>query len=176
MIIFETSRLRVRPYTLDDSDAFFALNGNPEVVRYIRPAKTKAECDLFLKEIIEAYKNAPLYGRWAVQEKSSNDFVGSFALIPVEGRDEMQVGYALLPAYWGRGYATELCRAGLAYVFTQTSIDPIYAYAEAANEASHSVLLKAGLERAGSRTEGVKELYGFRLSREAYYNLQSAAR
>jgi ribosomal-protein-alanine N-acetyltransferase len=174
MIIFQTSRLLVRPYSLDDSDRFFALNGNPEVVRYIRPAKSKAECDLFLKEIIEAYRAAPLYGRWAVLEKSSSDFVGSFALIPVEGLEQMQVGYALLPAYWGLGYATELCHAELAYVFEQTSIDPIYAYAEAANEASHKVLLKAGLQRADSRTEGAKELYGFRLSREAYYNMRKA--
>lgn len=165
-VIFETDRLLVRPYVKGDEENFFALNGNEEVVRYIRAAKTKAECDEFLLTVISDYAVNPLYGRWAVEEKQSRIFVGSFALIPVEGLDQMQLGYALLPGQWGKGYATELTKAGLDYIFEKTAIDPIYAYTEAPNTASQKVLLKAGFQPDGTRTEGSKELTGFRLNKK----------
>ena len=56
MILFETPRLLVRQYDLSDEDSFFLLNGNEEVVRYIRPAKTRVESDLYLRQVIEAYQ------------------------------------------------------------------------------------------------------------------------
>src|SRR5215211_6314916 len=120
MLIFETERLIVRPYTQNDQEIFFLLNSNAEVVRYIRPAKNREECNQFLLEVIAAFKANPLFGRWAVHEKISNTFVGSFAVIPVEQTEFMQMGYALLPAFWGKGFATELTKKGLEYVFTQT--------------------------------------------------------
>src|SRR5207249_6893647 len=52
MIIFETERLVVRRFSENDHDNFFSVNGSEEVMRYIRPAKTKEECDEFLLQVI----------------------------------------------------------------------------------------------------------------------------
>ena len=52
-IVFETERLIVRPYTMDDIDNFFQLNGDEEVMRYIRKAQTLQESQVFLKKILE---------------------------------------------------------------------------------------------------------------------------
>jgi ribosomal-protein-alanine N-acetyltransferase len=98
----------------------------------------------------------------------TKDFVGSFAIIPVEGKEQMQLGYALVPEHWGKGYATELSIAGLQYVFTKTSIDPIYAYTEGHNISSQKVLLKAGFKYSGSRMEGEKEVMEFMLGKNEY--------
>jgi ribosomal-protein-alanine N-acetyltransferase len=165
MTIFETERLRVRQYTEDDKDNFFLLNDDEEIVRYIRPAKTKDECDLFLLEIIAACKAQPLYGRWAVEDKITGEFVGSFALIPVEGKEKMQLGYALLKNHWGKGYSTELTKKGLEYVFTKTLINPVYAYTESPNIISQKVLVKAGFKPNGNTIENDKEVVGFVLSK-----------
>ena len=161
MLIFETKRLLVRRYTGNDKDHFFFLNGNEEVMRYIRPVKTKEECDAFLLQVIAYSEAEKLLGRWAVEDKSSKEFVGSFAVIPVEGKDQMQLGYSLLFEHWGKGYATELTIAGLHYVFTKTPIDPIYGYTEGANLSSQKVLLKAGFKPNGSNIERGKEVVGF---------------
>lgn len=142
--IFETERLLVRIFTSDDQRNFFLLNGNADVVRFIRPVKTKEASDQFLLEVIAAASTTPLFGRWAVHEKASREFVGCFAVIPVENTDHMQLGYALLPQHWGKGYATELTRAGLHYIFTQTPLNIIYGYTEEPNAASQKVLLKSG--------------------------------
>jgi ribosomal-protein-alanine N-acetyltransferase len=127
MFILETPRLIVRRYSLSDTAVFFLLNGNEEVMRYINPVKTKEESDAFLKQVVHLYKQMPAYGRWAVYKKLSGEFLGSFAIIPVEHTDNMQLGYALLKDHWGKGYATELAIHGLQYVFSKTPLQTIYA-------------------------------------------------
>ncbi|HEU4632850.1 MAG TPA: GNAT family N-acetyltransferase [Flavisolibacter sp.] len=166
--LFQTERLLVRTYNGNDQENFFLLNGDPEVVRFIRPAKTREECDRFLREVMAAANATPLYGRWAVQEKTSNAFVGSFAVIPVENSERIQLGYALLRPYWGKGYATELTAAGLDYVFTKTDLDVIYGYTEIANLASQKVLLKSGFHFMEEKKEGEKELVVYALRKEQY--------
>ena len=161
-IIFETDRLIVRQYVFDtDAENFFLLNSDEEVMRYIRATKSKDECDTFLKQIIDAYRINPLLGRWAAEEKTDGIFVGSFAIIPIEGTQDIQLGYALLKENWGKGFASELTKAGLAYYFKNSNADHIYAIAEQANTASHKVLLKNAFAHDGIRKEEEKELLKF---------------
>ena len=58
-ILFETERLIVRHYTNDDGNNFFLLNGDEEIMRFIRPVKTREETDLFLLEILQKQKENP---------------------------------------------------------------------------------------------------------------------
>jgi len=158
MIIFETERLIVRQYTEEDKDNIFLMGGNEEVMRYIRPVSTKEESDKFLLDNIAFYSSNPTRGRWAVNDKISNEFIGSFAIIPMpDDKEKIQLGYALLPGYWGKGYATELTRAGLHYFFSHE----IYGITEIPNIASQKVLLKAGFQPFGTKMEGDKKLYVF---------------
>jgi [ribosomal protein S5]-alanine N-acetyltransferase len=160
-IVFETERLLVRHYTEEDADNFFLLNSDPEVMRYIRPVKNRQDTDLFFAEVIQYSKNNPAYGRMAVNEKHSGIFVGSFAIIPLENTIHMQLGYSLLPAYWGKGFATELTKAGLNYVFTQTNLEEIFGVTETENTDSQKVLLKSGFTHHSNVMEGTKELRRF---------------
>ena len=162
MIIFQTERLIVRQYDFKtDSENFFLLNGDDDVMRYIRATKTKEECDVFLKKAIDAYKINPLIGRWAADEKATGKFVGSFAIIPIEGSDDIQLGYALLKEYWGKGFASELTKAGLAYYFKNTNAGHICAIADPDNTASHNVLLKNSFVSDGTKMEEDKKLLKF---------------
>lgn len=160
--IFETERLIVRQYEFElDAENFFLLNGDEEVMRYIRATKSREECDVFLKQIIETYKINPLIGRWAAYEKASGKFVGSFAIIPIEGTELIQLGYAFLKENWGKGFASELTKEALNYYFKNSNADHIYAIAEKGNIASHNVLLKNGFIHDGIKTEEGKELLKF---------------
>jgi len=171
--IFETARLIVKPYTENDKEFFFALNGNADVVRYIRAVKTREQCDQFLLEIVAAANATPLYGRWAVHEKNSGEFVGSFAVIPVENSDQMQMGYALLPQHWGKGYATELTKEGLHYVFAKTPLQIIYGYTEKPNTPSQKVLLKCGFRYVSNKIEAGREIVEFVLSKKDHAMINS---
>jgi [ribosomal protein S5]-alanine N-acetyltransferase len=160
-IVFETERLLVRHYTEADADNFFLLNSDPEVMRYIRPIKSREDTDLFFAEVIQYSKDNPAYGRMAVIDKQSDVFVGSFAVIPLENTVHMQLGYSLLTPYWGKGFATELTKAGIKYVFTQTNLEEIFGVTESANGDSQKVLLKAGFTQHSNVMEGVKQLYRY---------------
>lgn len=161
MIIFETERLIVRPLTKADSEKYFALHGDAEIMRYIRPAKTREECDLMLKEHIELNKQLYPCGRWLVYDRHTDHFTGSFVIIPILNTGLMQLGYSLLKEHWGKGYASELIRGGLNYTFTKTPLEEIYAVVEEGNIASEKALLRAGFERDIVLREGDKLLMRF---------------
>ncbi len=167
-IVFETERLLVRHYSEADVDNFFLLNSDTEVMRYIRPVKSRENTDLFFAEVMEYSKNNPAFGRMAVMEKQSDIFVGSFAIIPLKKPCHMQLGYSLLPSFWGKGFATELTKAGLKYVFTQTDLEEIFGVTESENIDSQKVLLKSGFTRHSTVMEGTKELYRFILLKKEF--------
>ena len=166
MIIFETERLSIRQYTRADEEHFFRLNGDAEVMRYIREPKNRAECALFLARNIELYQQNPLMGRWAMVEKETGVFVGSFAIIPVEnsesyGASEIQLGYALLKDYWGRGFATESTLAGKQYAFEVMKLPRIVGITTTDNFASQKVLLRCGFEQQPNIIQAGTELCYF---------------
>jgi len=162
MIIFETERLIVRKYEEDDRDHFFLLNGDEEVMRYIRPAKSREEADKFFDETLAGYHVNPLMGRWAVNEKASQGFVGSFAILPVPKQMELlQLGYAILKDHWGKGFATELTVAGLHHAFYVMNLNEIYGLTEKENVASQKVLLKAGFKKEAEKIDERKTICWF---------------
>lgn len=144
MRLIESERLYVRYLEMSDLESYYQLNGDEEIMRYIRPAKNREETELFLKEVIENYKKEKIDWRLALLGKDTDTFVGSFAIIPLENTSDLQLGYSLLKEYWGKGYATEITKAGMQYAFNVLGLTLIYGVTEAENIASQHVLLKCG--------------------------------
>ena len=144
MIIFETERLVIRRLTEDDFEDFFRLHGDADVMKYIRPAKSREEALAFLKQIIADYDNLPGLGRWAMYSKTDPSFSGSFAVIPVQKSDDIQIGYLMAKEHWGKGYASEAALGGLQYVFNELKRDRVAGITFPRNIASQKVLLKHG--------------------------------
>lgn len=165
MLLFETERLRVQRFTAADADVFFRINGDAELVKYIRPAKNRADSDAFLQENLNLYQNGSLVGRFAVFAKENNLFLGTFSFLFLSDRENFHIGYALLKEARGKGYATELVKEGSVYFFRNKPNDVLYAITETANEDSQKVLLRAGLVLKGKIIENDKLLDLFQLSR-----------
>lgn len=158
-IIFETERLKVRHFTIADYDNFFSLQGNAEVMQYIRPPRTREESDSFLTDKVLTAPPTDFKGYWAVEEKNTGQFMGSFVIIPIPNDvEKTQLGYSFLPAYWGKGFATEATKEGLNYFRNKTPLTELYAVTETPHIASQKVLLKAGFQFFNSKREGEKEL------------------
>lgn len=85
--------------------------------------------------------------RWAAIEKSSGTWIGWFALDRPSGlaADEVELGYRLVAAAWGNGYATEGARALLALAFDELGVRRVVAQTMFVNAASRQVLEKIGL-------------------------------
>ncbi len=167
MIIFETKRLIIRRYTETDFDNFFRLNGDDDIMRYIRPAQTREDSlDFFINKVLAGYEQQPGLGRWAMIAKDSNEFVGSFAVIPVEHSDKIQLGYSLLKENWGKGYATESTIGGIDYVFGELKLEAIAGITFPENIASQKVLMKSGFVFDSFFEEDGKQLHLYLMKRK----------
>jgi [ribosomal protein S5]-alanine N-acetyltransferase len=163
MVLFQSQRLLVKPYTIADAGIFFQLNGDAEVMKYIRPAKTKEQSDIFLQENLEFYQQHPGLGRFAIFTKEEQQFIGSFSLLPLESTNNYHLGYALLTPFQGKGFATELVRASLEYVFSTIRQEKIMAITLPANNPSQKILLNCGFVQTGKMSQEEQEVLVFEL-------------
>jgi RimJ/RimL family protein N-acetyltransferase len=144
--ILETERLILRPPTLDDLDDWATkLFADPEVMRYM-PKR-----DLTPRENAERALNMSntlwlthQYGGWVIIDKSDGQRIGRCGLGYLEETGEVELGYALARAYWGRGIATEAARACVRFGFETAELEKIMAVVVPANTASWRVLRHIG--------------------------------
>lgn len=138
-------RLTLRRLTTADVDLLVALDGDPEVLRYLsRSAPSRSEVSTHITALVSDYASHPRWGRWPAFDSADGDFAGWFAL-SVDGPGELELGYRLRRSYWGRGLASEMSRALVAYAFEDPSIDRVVARTMAVNHRSRRVMEKAGL-------------------------------
>ena len=147
-----TERLRLRRFTADDLDFLTQLHSDPEVMRYVGGTQTRAQCEIMLRErILDYYEAHPGFGIWVTVERETGVRVGMHLLNHIRGESLIQVGYLLLRAHWGRGYATEMAARVLHYGFSELGLQQIAGITELPHVASQHILLKLGLERRGER-------------------------
>jgi RimJ/RimL family protein N-acetyltransferase len=149
-VFLETERLILRRFTADDVEVLVALDGDPEVMRYInggRPTSREEIEQTLLPKYLGWHDRWQSLGRWPAIEKTTGEFVGWFHLAPREGtpEDELSLGYRLRRAAWGNGYATEGSRALVEKAFSELGAQRVYAEAMTVNVASRRVMEKAGL-------------------------------
>ncbi len=147
----ETARLILRPREARDYDACVALDADPEVIRYVaKPWNNETEHLAFLRQRI-AMRYPPGQGYWSIFAKDSpQDFLGWIMLCPcsVAGA-EVEIGWRLNRAAWGKGYASEAAAPVLAQGFEKGDMREIVADIDPANTASLRVAEKIGLDFAG---------------------------
>jgi RimJ/RimL family protein N-acetyltransferase len=146
-IIVETERLWLREYVLDDAEATFEIGRNPLVQRYTGdPCFTSVQevRTVLLRHPLEDYRKYG-FGRWAMVAKEHGKVIGMAGLKYLSEWDEVDVGYRLLPEYWGRGLATEASRASIRYGFEKLKLSRIIGLADPRNVRSVRVLEKCGL-------------------------------
>ena len=102
-----TPRLRLRAWQPSDLPALVAMNRDPEVMRYVRASGSDAEETQRAHDLMAADRGGGL-GIWAVEGLEDAVFHGAGMLIPLPGYDDVEVGYRLPQASWGRGIATEI--------------------------------------------------------------------
>ncbi len=142
--ILQTPRLLLRELSVDDAEDFYELNQNPNVVKYTgdAPFESVSAAEDFLKNYNDYKRNG--YGRWAVIEKDSGEFLGWCGL-KFDGK-ETDIGFRFFEKHWNKGYATESAKACLEYGFTELNLNEIVGRAMKENIGSVKVLEKIGMK------------------------------
>ena len=129
-MIFKTKRLFVRELKREDFTAFYKMQKDPTVMKYVGgPVNTKNACIKDLDHLIGNYnkKDCNFYV-WAVLN-STCEFVGTCAFI-VNDNNENEIGYRFLKQYWGNGYGKEIVDGLINYALNNMKIEILYAYVD----------------------------------------------
>lgn len=148
----ETERLQLREIHPIDVEGILKLDTDPEVHRYLgnNPIKTKEEALAAIQYIRQQYQDNGI-GRWAVINKSTNEFIGwsGLKLVKEETNNHINyydLGYRFQQEHWGKGYATETAIASLDYAFNNLKTNEVHAMVDCQNKGSNNVLQKVGLQ------------------------------
>jgi [ribosomal protein S5]-alanine N-acetyltransferase len=146
MTIMNTNRLSIRYLTEEDFQFIYRLLNEPSWITYIGDKGIKTEDDA--KDYIQTgplqmYKDFG-FGLYLVTLKETTVPIGLCGLIKRPSLENVDLGYAFLPEYTGKGYASEAAEAVLEYAKEQLSIEKLVAITTIDNIKSEKVLLKLG--------------------------------
>jgi ribosomal-protein-alanine N-acetyltransferase len=150
-----TERLKLAEITWDDLEDIHHLQSIPEVDQYNTigiPANLE-ETRENIRPFIEARNKQPQPNyTWRITEKKSGEFIGMAGMSLTNDRFRLgEIFYKLLPAFWGRGYATEVAGKLISVGFEDFRLHKIEAGTDIENLASVRVLEKVGMTREGLR-------------------------
>ena len=143
----ETGRLILRPMTLDDAALILELLNEPSFIQNIGDRKVRS-----LEEARSYIRNGPIasyerngFGLYVVERKETHESIGMCGLIKRDTLEDVDIGYALLPRFWSRGYAVEAAQAMKDYARDVIGLKRLVAITDPANQGSIRVLEKIGL-------------------------------
>jgi len=153
----ETERLVLRAFTDGDLDALFALHSDPDLVRWIPWGPRSLE---EVREVLGRKCGCTTFERegdglgFAVCLRDTGELIGDFTLqYDNEPERTAEIGFMLLAAQQGRGYATEGALAILGLAFEILGMHRVIARLEARNDASAVACERLGMRREAHHVE-----------------------
>lgn len=152
----ETERLHLRPHTAADLEPVLAMDADPLVMRYIPPGPRDPDVERENARTALLADRPPetCPGFWAITEQDDPTYLG-WVIVKKLDEEQFEVGYRLVRAAWGRGFATEAARAAVRFGFESAGLERIVGITLPENLPSRRVLEKVGL-----RYERMEHHYG----------------
>lgn len=153
---FKSERLLFKEFQESDFHLFFSVFSNEQVMKYALLDRFSCEEDIlpYFTEVLDnniTVKNRKAY-EFAVFLSSTDTFVG-FADIVIHYQNSIatcgEIGYFLLPPFWGNGFATEISKTLIEFCFTELKLHKVTARCNANNLRSERVMKKAGMVKEG---------------------------
>ncbi len=157
-VVLATSRLELRSQTEADAAFILALVNDPLWLRYIgdRGVRTLDDARRYIREGALKMYNEHGFGLYLVVLRETRTPVGICGLVRREGLDDVDLGFAFVPEFRGKGYAREAAEATVAYARDVLGLRRIVAIAAPDNAASLKLLKGLGftLERPLNLPDG----------------------
>ena len=146
-VIIETQRLAIRRLTLDDAGFVWELLNDADFLKFIGDRGVRN-----VDDAVEYLKDGPLemyerlgFGLWCVELRVTQTPMGICGLLKREWLDDVDIGFAFLPDFRGKGYAFEASRAVIAHAIDALGIQRLAAIVSPANVRSQSLLGRLGM-------------------------------
>jgi [ribosomal protein S5]-alanine N-acetyltransferase len=149
------SRVKLRWLTDADVPALYAVFSHEEAMRYwSTPAMTELkQAQDYLDPIQAGFAEKNLF-QWGIALLKTDEIIGTCTLHQLDARNRRaEIGFALNPAYWGQGYASEAVGRALQFAFGPLRLHRIEADTDPRNTASIAVLKRLGFAQEGHLRE-----------------------
>lgn len=148
----ETERLVLRRWREDDLEPLAAIDGDPEVMRFIGDGSVHTrEQTAAALAFMERGWDERGFGIFAVELRETGELAGWVGLtVPgflPEVLPAVEIGWRLGRRFWGRGIATEAAREALRFGFTEAGLDRIISICHVDHHASARVMTKLGMRQ-----------------------------
>jgi len=147
MYVLETERLLLRHLTLDDAQFTFRLVNDPSWLRFIgdRGVRSVDDARDYLRKGALASYAQHGFGLYLTELKDGAQPIGICGLVKRDTLPDVDVGFALLPPFAGRGYAAEAALAVMSHARERVGLRRVVAITKPDNRSSIRVLEKIGL-------------------------------
>lgn len=153
---FESERLIFRYFCEDDFDLFYSVFSNEQVMQYalIDRYTSKEALRPYFEQVLvnnNTEKDRKAF-EFAVFSAKDSSFIG-IADIEVNYQNSRAVsgemGYFILPGYWGCGFGTEIAKALIDFAFSEIKLHRVVASCNAGNLQSERIMKKVGMVKEG---------------------------
>ena len=151
----QTERLLLRPFTIDDAEFILTLLNEPSFLRYIGDKKVRnldGARQYILNGPVASYERHG-FGLCLVELRKSHTPIGMCGLLKRDELPDPDIGFALLPDFWSKGFAFEASTAVLDDARERLKLERILAITSVDNHASIDLL-----QRLGFTFEGLRQL------------------
>lgn len=141
----ETERMIARRIQSSDFGDLYRLHNHPEVAATLGGPRTQEQIKVALDQYEQQWKNYG-YCYWVFFDKETKQFVGRGGLrhVSIEGKDEIEVGYAVMPIFWKQGYATEMGQTAITVAIENLHLHELVCFTLTTNIISQRVMEKLG--------------------------------
>lgn len=131
----------------DDLGALYRMYTNEEVMYTLGGTKLFREAKELHTRMMEHWEKHD-FGIYILRDRKTGEFAGRGGLkkVTIEGKEEVEVLYALMPQFWGKGLALEIARKSIDLAFEHLNINDLICFTWVENKRSQRVMEKAGFK------------------------------
>ena len=172
--LIETSRLALRPATMDDVDTLHAVWIDPDVRRYLWDdvVISRDRAREALEDCVATFR-ARDFGLWLAHGRDGGPLIGFTGLRPFD--DDVELIYGVVPARWRQGYAREMAIAMFGYAFDRIGLRRVLAQTDPPNVGSIAVMRSLGMRRLSDITRNGHALVRYVIDAAEFAGIDSRA-
>jgi RimJ/RimL family protein N-acetyltransferase len=150
-LVLQTPRLTMRPWRLEDRGAFYSINSEPSVQRFLSPLTRVASDEMLTR--IERHFAEHGWGFWALEERESRELIGmcGIAHVSLKGplASDVELSWRISTGRQGRGLAREAAEASVWFGLNVLKLPRLVAWTVPANTASWGLMRRLGMREIG---------------------------
>ena len=144
---YETERLIIRPMSPEDKEFIYELYNSPKFIKYIgdRGIRTVSDAEEYIRSRFLPQLERLGFGNYLIITKDGSHKIGGVGIFEREGLDVVDIGFSLLEAYEGKGYAYEAARKVKSIGMDEFGLRKLSAITTKDNFSSQKLIEKLGL-------------------------------